>query len=1040
MGKLSRIAALSIALAGLVAVGCGVEPPKSGGTGGSSGSGKPHGRAGDGGDTETGGDGGGDPGTGGTGGGGGIEPGGVRLDAVRPPRGSMGGGETLILRGAGFLPKEDSPGGPTTVFFGTNPAIGARVVNDTTIYVAAPPGTLGDVDVSLQNVNGEASCVSCYRYLEPVDLRAVEPAEGPTTGGSAVILRGSGLRADMTILFGGRAALDVTSLDDGSLSAILPPGDAEGPVDVRVFSEDGQAWLRKAFTYVARLRIDRVDPPGGPLAGGNRVMLSGAGFTASSRVYFGDTPAATTLGPAGSLSATVPPAAAAGAVEISVRTHASTARATYAYFDPADTTVHLYAISPDRGAVSGGTTVTLVGTGLDSGQLAVRFGGVLAVPAAADGGNFVTATSPGVSAAGLVDVEVRVATGNDTLASAYRYLTPIGVTSVSPSDGPTAGGTAITVLGAGFPDRVRVFVGALEATNVVRVSGSQITATTPRGTDGSVPVRVVAADDDGVEGILVGGFRYDGPFSLALVDPSMGARAGGTRVTLRGSGFRPGMATSFGDTASPSVQVIDPFTAVATTPKGSTGVVDVQASRSDGASALISGAFTYFDPTSTTGGSSGGPINGNLNVTALDGSRENFGMPLEGARVLLGSDDGSLQGITDERGQVTISSSLLVKAQQVTVSMPGYEMATVVKQQSENLTVLLQPLGGGGGPGGPSEGPPPGTVRGRVFGFKLPPNRKLKPSEREMAFVHYAPSSVYFAPPWVDDDNYKATGKTINVEGGEFSYMFGNPGRMAFYAEYGIQDADGSFERLLLGVARGVEVRSGKTVQADIVLDMRLDMSVPVTIENPPRIGSWSGTSNLWAFVDLGPEGVVPVGNTRDSSGNGSTTLTKLPWLTGDSFLFEVFGGTDADPNPRRSRPLTVAFRRQPGDLTAGLTVGPLMGLPSVAQRGDGPITSGGGSVIEWTYEPGPDPEIAYLEISAGISVWHIVLPGTERQVQLPASVLDELRTMFPRGTELDMQLISGREPRFTFDQWGYSDTWVQNYTSFSLAVGSFFL
>ncbi|HEY0840523.1 MAG TPA: IPT/TIG domain-containing protein, partial [Vulgatibacter sp.] len=538
-------------------------------------------------------------------------------------------------------------------------------------------------------------------------------------------------------------------MDDGSLEVTLPPGDAPGPVDVRVFGEEGHAFLRKAFEYVAPLRIDSVEPPGGPLAGGGRIHVKGTGFSAGATIVLDGVPLSTRHDSSVSVSALAPPGVAPGAVSLEVTSAGRSATTTWAYVEPCDGgTPRIYAISPAQGSVDGGDAVTLVGSCLDDEKLAVRFGASFSPEAEGDDPHFVHARTPAAGAAGSVDVELRLASGADSLPGSFRYVSPISIGSASPDRGGVEGGTPIRVFGSGFPEGARLFVGALEATDVVRVGDGELRAVTPHGTDGAVPLRIVDPTDPSHEAVLAGAFRYEGPLSLVALEPSVGAQAGGTLVTLRGSGFRAGMQVRFGQAEARSVDVSDPFTAVAISPRGNAGLVDVSVSRDGLGTATLVGAFGYVDPGSTSGGSSGGPLAGSLNLTVLDGGRESYGRPLPGATVALGIDDGqTLSGLTDGRGQLTLSSPLLVKPQAVSVYLSGFEGVTVVGQRSENLTVLLQPKGGGDGQGGlPSLDR--GRISGRVWGFKRPPHIVLGSKDREVAMVAVSAPSVYHAPPF----------------------------------------------------------------------------------------------------------------------------------------------------------------------------------------------------------------------------------------------------------------------------------------------------
>ena len=78
--------------------------------------------------------------------------------------------------------------------------------------------------------------------------------------------------------------------------------------------------------------------------------------------------------------------------------------------------------------------------------------------------------------------------------------------SVSPNQGLTAGGLKVTLTGQNFASGATVAFGGAAATNVVVVSGTQITASTPPHKQGSVSV--VVTNPDGQRATLAGGFTY----------------------------------------------------------------------------------------------------------------------------------------------------------------------------------------------------------------------------------------------------------------------------------------------------------------------------------------------------------------------------------------------------------------------------------------------------------------------------------------------------------------------------------------------------
>src|ERR1019366_3584651 len=87
------------------------------------------------------------------------------------------------------------------------------------------------------------------------------------------------------------------------------------------------------------------------------------------------------------------------------------------------------------------------------------------------------------------------------------------VSSVSPNNGPVAGGTAVTITGTNFAAGAAVTFGGTAATNVVFVSGTQVTATTPAHAAGGVTVTVTV---NGQSGNLANGFTYNGTVVISF--------------------------------------------------------------------------------------------------------------------------------------------------------------------------------------------------------------------------------------------------------------------------------------------------------------------------------------------------------------------------------------------------------------------------------------------------------------------------------------------------------------------------------------------
>lgn len=138
-------------------------------------------------------------------------------------------------------------------------------------------------------------------------------------------------------------------------------------------------------------------------------------------------------------------------------------------------------VSPNSGSASGGTGVTLTGTGL-TGTTSVTFGGVAATAVNVVNSTTVTAVAP-AHAVGAVDVVVTTPAGGATLTNGYTFIT----TTV----GQSAHGGTIACLNGGLQDLIAA--SADNSTSIVW-GGIGVTTGATSNTDGaSNTVTVVAA-------------------------------------------------------------------------------------------------------------------------------------------------------------------------------------------------------------------------------------------------------------------------------------------------------------------------------------------------------------------------------------------------------------------------------------------------------------------------------------------------------------------------------------------------------------------
>jgi len=163
------------------------------------------------------------------------------------------------------------------------------------------------------------------------------------------------------------------------------------------------------------------------------------------------------------------------------------------------------------------------------------------------------------------------------------------ITSVTPSEGTTVGGTVITIAGANFQPLATVTIGG---TSCPVVSGSitsgAVQCTTPASSAG--PKTVVVVNPDSQSGLKVDGFTYRGP-TITGVTPTGGGVVGGTTITIAGSYFA-GSTVKVGSNNA-SITSVTSTSIVATTPAGAAaGAASVAVTNSD--SLQASGSFTYY--------------------------------------------------------------------------------------------------------------------------------------------------------------------------------------------------------------------------------------------------------------------------------------------------------------------------------------------------------------------------------------------------------------------------------------------------------------
>jgi IPT/TIG domain len=452
--------------------------------------------------------------------------------------------------------------------------------------------------------------------------------------------------------------------------------------------------------------VSSINPTSGTTAGGTLVTITGTLFTGATAVDFGSTPA-TNVTVVNDTTITADSPAGTGTVDVTVTTPGGTSPTSPAdeFTFVAPPVPAVTGVSPTSGPAAGGTLVTITGTGF-TGATAVDFRTTAATSFTVVNDTTITADSPpGIG--GVADVTVTTPGGTSPTSPVdeFTYVIPSpAITGITPVSGPAAGGTLVTITGTAFTGATAVDFGATAATNITVVSDTQITADSSAGT-GTVDVTVTTGAGGPSPTSPADQFTYFAPPAITSINPTAGPVAGGTVVTITGTGFTGATVVDFGTTPATSKTVTNDTHITATAPAG-TGTVDLTVTTPGGTSATSSAdQFTYAAvPAVSTISPAFGPAAGSTLVTIT-------GSGFTGATaVKFGTVAGTALTINSDTS-ITVKSPAGTAPVDITVVAPGGTsgIVTADKFTYGPTVTALSPAGG------PSAGGVTITVTGTGF-------------------------------------------------------------------------------------------------------------------------------------------------------------------------------------------------------------------------------------------------------------------------------------------------------------------------------------
>ena len=563
-------------------------------------------------------------------------------EAIAPTAGVAAGGTVVTLKGSGFT-------GATGVKFGATPARTFKVLSDSLLEAIAPPGT-GTVTVSVTTPRGliRGGALSQYTYIS---LGSITPADGPVPGATQVVIRGHDLGQVNTLWFGDRQGTNLKVISPDEITVLTPPGSGDeavtiGQIAYRAPGEEVPSTPRPTlfFHYGAdSAPVQGADITADP-AGIARPALSmqaterraDGGPAASEGLSFDPLP----LSPGGTENPGQPNASgwsidtpAKGIIALSVILLIYAIAVTpispiliAVAIDGLGVAAVVKALSDPSGTVSNtnGGPITGATAVLEQGPTAE--GPFMPAAASSPGiephinpqktsvnGQFhwdvvsdfykVVASAPGCHAPGdpaqttvttpvlpvppprfgldlVLQCSHEAPSGRPSIASLSKYLVA------------AKGGSQIEVVGTGFTPSATVRFGSVPSPAVTYVSPNLLEVTVPPG-HGRVHV-VVTTGGGAVIANAAGQLTYMAYPVISGISPASGPTAGGTRVTVHGSGLTAAELVQVGGSPATNFTVEADGALDAAVPPGQKGTVNITVTTPIGTSALTPhDRFTY---------------------------------------------------------------------------------------------------------------------------------------------------------------------------------------------------------------------------------------------------------------------------------------------------------------------------------------------------------------------------------------------------------------------------------------------------------------
>ena len=422
--------------------------------------------------------------------------------------------------------------------------------------------------------------------ISGLNATRVAPNIGPARGGTQVTITGTGFTGATAVDFGTTPA-PFTVTSDTSITATAPacfangastcasqstPGQDSVPVTVTTPQSTSVAGVTDVFTYVFAVPVVTgvLSSTGSknPDRSTALVTITGTGFTGATDISFGQVKAVRGGVDTDTVLTVTPPPQPNGVttVDVTVTGPGGTSAVT-----PADQFTYgpyITHISPNSGQILGGTMVHIQGIGF-TGATAVDFGATPATSFSVTDAGSIVAVNPnpcttnaplsvcqlGASGQGTVPITVVTPTGTSilNLADQFTYVYPVPFVLSSAETINSDGSISESLTGTGFIGVTGVDIGGVPVASftVNSVTGMGLRSQTDCCSAGAgYTNNFIAVTTPGGTSAPTSAAQVSYGTYISRISPNTGSTAGGTAVTITGTGFTGATGVDFGTIAA----------------------------------------------------------------------------------------------------------------------------------------------------------------------------------------------------------------------------------------------------------------------------------------------------------------------------------------------------------------------------------------------------------------------------------------------------------------------------------------------------------